>query len=79
MVISVPSLDGILYAMSDEKSLSLVSMIAIEFDKGADKDSLLEKVDLTRKQIYLHISSLLSTGLVNRILGRYCIFWQNKL
>ena len=54
---TVPSLDGILYAMSDEKSLSLLSMIANEFDKGADKDSLLEKIDLTRKQFYLRISS----------------------
>ena len=70
---TVPSLDGILYAMSDERSLSLLSMIANEFDKGADKDSLLEKVDLTRKQFYLRISALLSTGLINRILGRYCI------
>jgi hypothetical protein len=76
---TVPSLDGILYAMSDEKSLSLLSMIANEFDKGADKDSLLEKVDLTRKQFYLRISSLLSTGLINRILGRYCITSFGKI
>ena len=76
---TVPSLDGILYAMSDEKSLSLLSMIAKESDKGADKDSLLEKVDLTCKQFYLHISSLLSTGLVNRILGRYCITSFGKI
>jgi hypothetical protein len=76
---TVPSLDGILYAMSDEKSLSLLSMIAKEFDKGADKDSLLEKVDLTRKQFYLRISSLLSTGLINRILGRYCITSFGKI
>jgi hypothetical protein len=70
---------AILYAMSDEKSLSLLSMIAKEFDKGADKDSLLEKVDLTRKQFYLGISSLLSTGLFNRILGRYCITSFGKI
>ena len=76
---TVPSLDGILYAMSDEKSLSLLSMIANEFDKGADKDSLLEKIDLTRKQFYLRISSLLSTGLINRILGRYCITSFGKI
>ena len=48
-------------------------MIANESDKGADKDSLLEKIDLTRKQFYLRISSLRSTGLIDRILGRYCI------
>ena len=48
-------------------------MIANESDKGADKDSLLEKIDLTRKQFYLRISWLLSIGLINRILGRYCI------
>jgi hypothetical protein len=65
--------------MSDEKSLSLLSMIAKEFDKGADKDSLLEKVDLTCKQFYLRISSLLSTGLINRILGRYCITSFGKI
>ena len=76
---SVPSLDGILYAMSDEKSLSLLNMIANEFDIGAEKDSLLEKVDLTRKQFYLRISALLSTGLINRILGRYCITSFGKI
>ena len=40
---------------------------------------LLEKVDLTRKQFYLRISSLLSTGLINRILGRYCITSFGKI
>ncbi len=54
-------------------------MIANEFDEGADKDSLLEKIDLTRKQFYLRISSLLSTGLINRILGRYCITSFGKI
>ena len=76
---TVPSLDGILYAMSDEKSLSLLNMIANEFDKGAEKDSLLEKVDLTRKQFYLRISSLRSTGLISRILGRYFITSFGKI
>ena len=33
---TVPSLDSILRAVSDEKSLSLLKMIANEFDKGAD-------------------------------------------
>jgi hypothetical protein len=54
-------------------------MIANEFDKGTDKDSLLEKIDLTRKQFYLRISSLLNTGLINRILGRYCITSFGKI
>ena len=76
---TVPSLGNILYAVSDEKSLSLLNMIANEFDEGADKDSLLEKIDLTRKQFYLRISSLLSTGLINRILGRYCITSFGKI
>ena len=68
---TVPSLDSILYAVSDEKSLSLLNMI--DDDEGADIELLLEKIDLTRRQFYLCISSLLSTGLINRILGRYCI------
>ena len=76
---TVPSLDGILYAMSDEKSLSLFSMIANEFDKGADKNSLLEKIDLTRKQFYLRISLLRSTGLISRILGSYFITSFGKI
>lgn len=42
-------------------------------------DSLLDKIDLTRKQFYLRISSLLSTGLINRILGRYCITSFGKI
>ena len=76
---TLPSLDSILHAVSDEKSLILLKMIANEFDEGADKDSLLEKINLTRKQFYLHISSLLSTGLINRILGRYCITSFGKI
>ena len=75
----MPSLGSILHAVSDEKSLSLLNMIANEFDKGADKDSLLEKINLTRKQFYLRISLLLSTGLINRILGRYCITSFGKI
>jgi len=75
----MPSLGSILHAVSDEKSLILLKMIANEFDEGADKDSLLEKVDLTCKQFYLRISSLLSTGLINRILGRYCITSFGKI
>ena len=76
---TVPSLDGILYAMSDEKSLSLFSMIANKFDKGADKDSLLKKIDLTCKQFYSRISWLLRTGLINRTLGHYCITSFGKI
>ena len=76
---TLPSLDSILHAVSDEKSLILLKMIANEFDEGADKDSLLEKIKLTRKQFYLRISSLLSTGLINRILGRYCITSFGKI
>jgi hypothetical protein len=76
---TLPSLDSILHAVSDEKSLILLKMIANEFDEGADKDSLLEKINLTRKQFYLRISSLLSTGLINRILGRYCITSFGKI
>jgi hypothetical protein len=75
----MPSLGSILHAVSDEKSLILLKMIANEFDEGADKDSLLEKINLTRKQFYLRISSLLSTGLINRILGRYCITSFGKI
>ena len=75
----MPSLGSILHAVSDEKSLILLNMIANEFDIGAEKDSLLEKVDLTRKQFYLRISALLSTGLINRILGRYCITSFGKI
>ena len=65
--------------MSDEKSLIILNMIANEFDKGADKNSLLEKIDLTRKQFYLRISSLRSTGLISRILGRYFITSFGKI
>jgi hypothetical protein len=75
----MPSLGSILHTVSDEKSLILLDMIANEFDKGADKDSLLEKIDLTRKQFYLRISSLRSTGLISRILGRYCITSFGKI
>ena len=64
---TMPSLGSVLHAMSDEKSLSLLNMIANEFDEGADKDSLLDKIDSS-----LRISSFMSTGLINRISGRYC-------
>lgn len=71
---TVPSLDGILYAMSDEKSLSLLNMIANDRQRFTST-----KVDLTHTQFYLLISSLLSTGLINRILGRYCITSFGKI
>ena len=70
---SVPCLNNVLQTISDDKSLTLFNMIAIECDKGVDKYSLLEKISLTRKQFYLRISSLLKTGLINRVLGRYCV------
>lgn len=38
------------------KSLSVLKMNTNKFDEGADKDLLLEKINLTRKQFYLHIS-----------------------
>jgi hypothetical protein len=76
---ATPSLGGILQVMSDEKSLIILNMIANEFDKGADKNSLLEKIDLTRKQFYLRISLLRSTGLISRILGRYFITSFGKI
>ena len=41
---NIPSLASVLHAMTDEKSLSLLNMIANEFDKGTDKVSLLKKL-----------------------------------
>lgn len=76
---TMPSLGSVLHAMSDEKSLSLLNMIANEFDEGADKDSLLKKIDLTRKQFYSRISWLLRIGLINRTLGHYCITSFGKI
>ena len=76
---TMPSLASVLHAVSDEKSLSPLNMIANEFDEGTDKDFLLKKIDLTRKQFYSRISWLLRTGLINRTLGHYCITSFGKI
>jgi hypothetical protein len=48
-ILTIPTLDSLLHAMADDEALILLNMIATEFDEGADKYSLLEKIRLTRK------------------------------
>jgi len=62
----------VLGAISDDKSLLLFNTIALSGCDGRSQ-TLLSKLNLTRKQFYSRISRLIKTGLVNRRSGEYSL------
>ena len=82
---------SILRALSDDKSLDLFKIIASTSTSTADasypKDNrglfntqlLISKVELTRKQYYSRISTLISSGLVKRSNGKYLLTSLGKV
>ena len=65
-------------AISDDKSWSLFSTIAISSDTTSNERQprdgsqiLISRINLTRKQYYHRLNRLLSLGLINRNKGRY--------
>ena len=80
---------SILSALSDDKSLALFKIIAsasapnavypIDSDGLIDTQLLISKVNLTRKQYYSRISTLISSGLVKRSNGKYLLTSLGKV
>ena len=64
------SLADVLGAISDKSALSVFKIIA---DTGGNSDLLRTKLNITRKQYYSRISSLLKTGLIKRTNGLYSL------
>ena len=65
-------------AISDDKSWSLFSTIAISSETTSNEQQprdgsqiLISRINLTRKQYYHRLNRLLSLGLINRNKGRY--------
>ena len=78
----------LLRAISDDKSLKLLKIIAGHSNEAPDLGSssesvntqfLISKVRLTRKQYYSRISNLTSYGLIRRSSGRYILTSLGKV
>jgi Mn-dependent DtxR family transcriptional regulator len=73
----------ILKAIADDKSWILFSTIAMSSDsngqQGDGSQTLLSKLNLTRKQYYQRINRLTSSGLINRKNGRYSLSSFGKI
>ncbi len=65
------SLAKVFDAISDESSLALFRAIAAA--SKADTDFLRTKLNLTRKQYYSRIYTLLRAGLIKRVNGKYSL------
>ena len=62
------SFPGVLKSISDDKSLSIFQLIA---DVNSNREIILKKLDLTRKQYYSKISTMMKAGLIKRQSGKY--------
>ena len=60
----------VLKAISDEKSLELLTMVALTKQHS---DILVSKTKLTRKQYYSRVSTLMKSGLINKEEGKYTL------
>ena len=65
-----PSLNNILKRISDEKTLTLFNSIALS---EGDRSISLRKTNLTSKQYYIRMSSLMDAGLIKRAKGKYSL------
>lgn len=64
------SIEDILKAISDSKSLDLFSSIA---QGSGESETLKETKGLSKKQYYLRTRQLLKTGLIKRLKGRFSL------
>ena len=62
------SLADVLKSISDDKSLSIFQLIA---NVNSNREIILKKLGLTRKQYYSKISAMMKAGLIKRQNGRY--------
>jgi predicted transcriptional regulator len=58
----------VINALSNEKSLVLFDLIAFE---GGDRETIINRLSLTRKQYHSRISALRKSGLVEKTNGKY--------
>ena len=70
------SVADILRAISDKRALALLRIVALT---KPNTIILISKTKLTRKQYYSRMSSLVRTGLVKRIKGKYALTAFGKL
>lgn len=74
------SVDAVLVAVSNTKSLVLFKDIATTRDNGVDTMQLFAKEQhISRKQYYTRLSCLISIGLVKRKNGRYSLTSLGKI
>jgi predicted transcriptional regulator len=74
--IKLVSVSDTLSAISDDKSLMLFNIIAIA---GGDRNILMSRLNLTRKQYYSKISDLTNAGLIRRKTGKFLLTSLGKV
>lgn len=68
-----PNVQMVFSAISDKKSLELLQLISTLQIEDRNSFFLSKKLDLSRKQLYDRINSLIKAGLIKRKLGSYYI------
>ena len=66
-------------ALSDIRSLVLFEAIAVSYPQGLRSNDLNQNLQLTSKQLYSRISSLVDAGLVKKRSGRYFLTSYGKV
>jgi len=62
----------VLNELYDEKSIAVFDIIAL---KGVNRDIIIYRLKLTRKQYYSRPTALIRSGLVEKRNGKYFLFW----
>jgi predicted transcriptional regulator len=70
------SINHVLKTLSDDKTLVLLDIVALS---GLDKDALITKLGLSRKQYYSRIRSLTNSSLITRQKGKYYLTSFGKI
>lgn len=77
MILKMESVANIFSAVSDDKSLLLFNTIAVS--NSETSDMLLTNLNLTKKQYYSRISSLVKANLVTKRNGKYFLTTFGKI
>ena len=72
----VPSITDILKKISDDKTMTLFNTIAVSH---ADGNTRLREMNLSKKQYYSRLSSLVDSGLIRRHRGKYSLTLLGKV
>jgi predicted transcriptional regulator len=75
---SPPSIVDVIRAIADDKALTLFNSIAILGEKDGCIPSIKE-INLTTKQYYSRIASLMKADLIKRSMGRYSLTMFGKI